>query len=168
MPLPDSTLSEVDAARVTLALRTAILADSASPLLEAQTFCLALRDRSGKAFLDYGHLGLWTLHRPVVPMHACPRTYASMIARIDRNGRLADPPPKGHIDPHRITVDPPRPDSTGWTVDLVVGHEMASWDITCRGDVQGGISCVRGAFRISAGRQNGGPSESEARSTARP
>ena len=111
--LPDSTLSELDAQRMASALFVAVRSDSASPLLQAQTFCLALRDRAGRQFLDRSHATTWVLHRPIVAMHECPRTYASMFVRVDKQGRPMDPkPPKGHVDPHRITVGVP---TTDWS-----------------------------------------------------
>lgn len=39
---------------------------------------------------------------------ACPRTYASMILRVDSAGRPLDPPPAGYVDPHYVWVGRPQ------------------------------------------------------------
>ena len=135
------------------ALFVAVRSDSASPLLQAQTFCLALRDRAGRQFLDRSHATTWVLHRPIVAMHECPRTYASMFVRVDKQGRPMDPkPPKGHVDPHRITVGVPTTDSLGWTVRVEFGHGMASWEKTCRALREGSVKCQAGLHRVSEHR----------------
>lgn len=46
--------------------------------------------------------------RPVVSRNACPRTYASMVAVVDSQGRPLDPPPPGHVDPVGFTFGRPQ------------------------------------------------------------
>jgi hypothetical protein len=40
--------------------------------------------------------------RRFVPRTQCPRTYTSMIARVDSRGRPVDPAPRGYVDPHYL------------------------------------------------------------------
>lgn len=45
---------------------------------------------------------------------ACPRTYASMIARVDSAGRPLDVPPPGHVDPVLLWVGRPQFQQAGY------------------------------------------------------
>ena len=51
----------------------------------------------------------------VVRARDCPRTYASMFARVDSLGRSLDPPrPPGYVDPVRLSVGRPQFDQPGY------------------------------------------------------
>jgi hypothetical protein len=61
-------------------------------------------------------LGALRTRQGVASAAACPRTYASMIARVDSLGRRVDPRPLGYVDPYALTVGRPQFTSTshGW------------------------------------------------------
>jgi hypothetical protein len=148
--LPSSTLDRLSVARIQQSFSAAFRSYGASPLLTpASTFCLAFRDSLQREFYYRDHEHAWVLPRPVRAMDQCPRTYAWAISRVDGNGRPVDAPPRGHVDPHRILVDLPRPVGAEWTVILRMARGMTSWVITCVGTDGGRVRCLEGQIHIS-------------------
>jgi hypothetical protein len=148
--LPDVTLDSVTVLRVQRSLRVAIRDDTTSALLNpASNYCLAFRDTLGREFFDREHQRDWPLLRPIHPMPTCPRTYASMVYRVDSSGRALDPPPAGYVDPHRITVMLPREEGSQWTIALEVARGMATWRIKCVGSDTASVRCETTEFRVS-------------------
>lgn len=82
--------------------------DANSPSQHQLTFCLADRDSAALRALSVAG-------RRAVALSKCPRTYGSMIARVDSLGHVVDPAPPRWIDPYRISIVSVDP----WTAEIV-------------------------------------------------
>jgi hypothetical protein len=71
-------------------------------------YCLIFEARDSWREPDAAFLGRLDLKHPVLPRHACPATYGSMVRLVDSLGRDIGPRrPAGYIDPYHIQITPP-------------------------------------------------------------
>ncbi len=66
-----------------------------------------------------------TGRRAVAEGPDCPRTYASMIAMVDSNGRIIERGPPGWVDPHHVSVSLIVP----WSRDVLLVEGAVTWGL---------------------------------------
>ena len=75
--------------------------------------------------------------RRFVSIANCPRTYTSMILTVDSHGNPVDPPPRGYVDPHILSIVVPerwvpKADERSITVIVRVAQGTVTDEYLCR------------------------------------
>ena len=128
-----------------LAVGRAALDDALNRTKDTGAVCIVFVEHDGRAFRpeQTDLLALADsaeqrdLPRRFVSITNCPRTYASMILRVDASGNPVDPAPRGYVDPHILSIEVPerwvpKPDERSITVIVRVAQGTGTDEYQCR------------------------------------